>query len=151
MSLTSNAELGTAIPPEAKPKRTRKAKAAPPKPVKQRKPRRSILSEIEAMGPTHLAAYRTLAQGSPQFTRDVVAMLCASYRLAVAALDLTAKEEAVERARDRVAAARDEVRRADATRARLDSLAKSIAHARGDVPEAIDAPAEADLRGVEIP
>ncbi len=145
-----NGTASTKPPRKARKPRASKPPAAP-KATKPRKPRRSLLSDIAALGPTHLAAYRSLAQGSPQFTRDVVTMLTASYRLSVAALNVTNCEEALEAARDLLDAAREEMKRADATRARLDLVAKSIAHAREDVPAVEDAPTDDDRKGVEIP
>ena len=104
-----------------------------------RKPRRSILGDIAALGPTHLAAYRSLAQGNPQFTRDIVSALGASKRVELAHLPVIANEHALAEANERLIDAKDDAESARKVLASLDSVAMSIAHARGEVP-AVETP-----------
>lgn len=117
-----------------KPKRARKPKRKAPDPTTPKKPRVTLLSRIEAMGPTHLAAYRTLANGNAAFVREVAAALGAAGDLARARNAVT---DLTERLRCAEVIQRRAVERETAGRAvlaKLDTLARQIAAARGDVP-----------------
>lgn len=133
------------MPPDAspptttKPPRRRKAKRAVANPAAPKKPRVTLLSRIEAMGPTHLAAYRTLAQGSVAFTTALAAALKADEDLVLAKSTLLKATRAVADAERRVGAAQSARDAGRDVLSRLDRLARDIATARGDVPATDDA------------
>ena len=126
------------VTPDKKPRR-RKAKRPAADPATPRKPRTTLLSRIEAMGPTHLAAYRTLCDGTGSFANALSAALTAGAALQAAEVRRNAADAAVRRADADYRAALDRVNAGKATLARLDTLARQIATARGDVPATDDA------------
>jgi hypothetical protein len=123
---------------DKKPRR-RKAKRPAADPATPRKPRTTLLSRIEAMGPTHLAAYRTLANGNAAFVREVADALTADSNHARAVGAVYRATGALDAAEQRLTDA-DRARKAGReVLARLDTLARQIATARGDVPATDDA------------
>ena len=124
-----------------KPKRRRRAKRVPD-PTTPRRPRTTLLSRIDAMGPTHLSAYRTLAQGNPAFAREVADAIGAKAAFARAEAKRDAADEAVHRADVECMKADLALKAAAATLTRLDTLARQIAAARGDVPADDDSHAD---------
>ena len=117
-----------------KPKpRRRRAKRPASDPTTPKKPRVTLLSRIEAMGPTHVAAYRVLCDGAEfdAALRDALTaeddVIRASARVADLTVTLRAAEKALAAARDRDTAGR-------AVLAKLDRVARTIAQERGDVP-----------------
>jgi len=125
-----------------KPKpRRRRAKRPAADPTTPKKPRVTLLSRIEAMGPTHLAAYRTLANGNPAFVREVAAALKAD-EADCAAVDACLRAgRALEAAQNRAAETALACAAGRAVLKRIDTLARQIATARGDVPATDDATA----------
>lgn len=118
-----------------KPKpRRRRAKRPASDPTTPKKPRVTLLSRIEAMGPTHLAAYRTLANGNAAFVRDLAAALAADDESARAADAIIKARRAMDAAEARLSAATDGAAKARAVLAKLDRVARTIAQERGDVP-----------------
>lgn len=118
-----------------KPKpRRRRAKRPAADPTTPKKPRVTLLSRIEAMGPTHLAAYRTLANGNAAFVRDLAAALAADDESARAADAIIKARRAMDAAEARLSAATDGAAKARAVLAKLDRVARTIAQERGDVP-----------------
>lgn len=123
-----------------KPKpRRRKAKRPAADPTTPKKPRVTLLSRIEAMGPTHVAAYRFLAQGNPAFAVEFSAALRAEENLSRAKGRATHAAEQARIADVFLRRAEDRMETARAVIARLDTLARQIATARGDVPAIDDA------------
>ena len=125
----------TTAPVESKPKRRRKAKRAPD-PSAPKRTRTTLLSRIEAMGPTHLAAYRTLAQGNPAFAREVAASLEASSAVTRAAMRRARAEIELDAANAAFVVAAERAKDAEAVLSRLDTLAGQIAAARGETAKA---------------
>ena len=118
-----------------KPKpRRRKAKRSAANPSAPKKPRTTLLSRIEAMGPTHVAAYRTLAQGNPAFALDLDAALKADAYLAIASERHKAALDKATAAGIALGDAKHEAHKAQAVLAKLDRVARTIAQERGDVP-----------------
>ena len=121
-----------------KPKRARKAKRKSPDPATPRRPRTTILSRIAAMGPDHLAAYRALCDGT-LFDAELRHALTADAALRAAEAKRDAADAAVRRADAEYRAALEAVNEGKAVLATLDTLARQIATARGDVPSTDDA------------
>lgn len=118
-----------------KPKpRRRRAKRPAADPTAPKRPRVTLLSRIEAMGPTHLAAYRTLANGNAAFVREVAAALKADDESARAADAIIKARRAMDAAEARLSAATDGAAKGRAVLARLDRVARTIAQERGDLP-----------------
>ena len=118
-----------------KPKpRRRRAKRPAADPTAPKRPRVTLRSRIEAMGPTHLAAYRTLANGNAAFVREVAAAFKADDESARAADAIIRARRAMDAAEVRLSAATDGAAKARAVLAKLDRLARTIAQERGDVP-----------------
>ena len=118
-----------------KPKpRRRRAKRAAADPTAPKKPRTTLLSRIEAMGPTHVAAYRTLANGNAAFALAVAAALKAQDEITRAALRRDAAKQALADAQAAFESVAYDETAGRAVLAKLDRLARTIAQERGDVP-----------------
>lgn len=125
--------------PPAPPKpRRRKAKRPAADPATPRKPRTTLKARIAAMGPDHIAAYRALCDGTV-FDLDLRDAFTADAALKAAEARRDAADAAVRRADTDYRAALERVNAGKATLARLDTLARQIATARGDVPATDDA------------
>ena len=118
-----------------KPKpRRRRAKRPASDPTTPKKPRVTLLSRIEAMGPTHYAAYRTLAQGNPTWAAAVSSALDSRRRIDAASMSVMNAKHALERAEQRLSVALKSSDAGKSVLAKLDRVARTIAQERGDVP-----------------
>ncbi len=137
----TDAVTPTATSPD-KPRRTRKAKAAPPPPKAKRAPVvRMVTAYLASQSEHHVEAADVLGGEFKRALRDELA-------LDAKAAALRSRIESLQHDLQQTTAAWDACVPSRACRTRLDVLAKSIAHAKG---LAADEPTEADLRGVEIP
>lgn len=123
---------------DKKPRR-RKAKRPAADPATPRKPRTTLLSRIEAMGPTHLSAYRTLAQGNPTWAAAVSSALDSRRRIDAASMSVMSAKSALQRAEERLSLALKSSDAGKAVLSKLDRVARTIAEERGDVPATDDA------------
>ncbi len=118
---------------DKKPRR-RKAKRPAADPATPRKPRTTLLSRIEAMGPTHLAAYRTLCDGTGAFANALAAAFKAQDEITRAALRRDAAKQAFANAQAAFESVAYDETAGRAVLAKLDRVARTIAQERGDVP-----------------
>ena len=122
--------------------RTRKPRAKPPaapKVERARKPRRSLIATIDAMGPTHMLAYRALAAGDKTWPVALAHALGARERVEKALAEENRARAAFDRAAANHAEAILNMKAGAAFLKQLDDLARQIAHARGEVP-AVETP-----------
>ena len=126
-------------PVEAKPKSKKKPKAkakpvASTEPKPPRAPRNTVKARLEAMGVTHVEAYRLLCRHDKGFKKALAEAMSADEkvtemrnRLAGLQMDAAVAEQRVEVAEKMAAAGK-------ATLARLESNAELIAHTLGLIP-----------------
>ena len=125
-------------PPKPRRRKAKRPAADPATPRKPRKPRTTLKARIAAMGPTHLDAYRVLCDGAEfdAALRDALG----AYENHTAAVGAVARATgALDAAEQRLTDAERALEAGKATLARLDTLARQIATARGDVPATDDA------------
>ena len=123
--------------PLGKPARSRKPKPKPPaapKVERARKPRRSLLATIDAMGDFHMLAYRALAAGDKTWPVALAHALGAKERVEKALAEENRARTAFDRAAANHAEAILNMKAGAAFLKQLDDLARQIAHARGEVP-----------------
>jgi len=124
------------VAPDKKPRR-RKAKRA--EPTTPRRPRTTLKARIAAMSPTHLAAFKTLVDGNADFEDAVRDALRAQDDFLRAGVRSAETAKAAREAVTAYDAAMERARAGRLTIAVLDTLARQIATARGDVPATDDA------------
>ncbi len=121
--------------PPAPPKpRRRKAKRPAADPATPRKPRTTLLSRIEAMGPTHVEAYRSLCRALPSFETDMRDALAVGEEAARANDRLVKAIREMEAAEQAKTAADAKGVKSQAVIRHLDALARSLADAHGAIP-----------------
>lgn len=118
-----------------KPKpRRRRAKRPASDPTTPKKPRVTLLSRIEAMGPTHADAFRLIARGLPSFESDVRDALSADADMHNAHVDHLAALDAATKAGVALANAKERAEKGRVVLRKLDAMALRIAHEWGTLP-----------------